>query len=61
MQWKKILLAGITLFALFALMLIFTPLIVSLEYALTIGGLLALALLSYLPVSVFLPMLQENE
>ena len=50
-----------TYVTLFALLLVFSPLIVSLEYALTIGGLLALALLSYLPVSVLLPMLQENE
>lgn len=51
----------LTYVTLFALVLIFTPLIVSLEYALTIGGLLALALLSYFPVSVLLPMLQEQE
>lgn len=47
--------------SLFLLVLVFAPLIVSLEYALTIGGLLALALLSYFPVTVLLPMLQENE
>lgn len=46
---------------LFVLLLVFAPLIVSLEYALTIGGLLALALLSYFPVTVLLPMLLEHE
>ena len=56
---KEIYSKVMTYVTLFVLMLIFAPLIVSLEYALTIGGLLALALLSYFPVTVLLPMLQQ--
>ena len=43
--------------SLFCIVCIFVPLIFSLQYALTIGGLAALTALAYFPFSVLLPML----
>ena len=46
--------------SLFVLVCIFAPLIASLQFALSIGGLAALVVLAYLPYSTLLPMIQEE-
>lgn len=50
-----------TYVSLFVLLCVFVPLIFSLQYALSIGGLVALCVLSYLPYTIMLPMMQEKE
>ena len=47
------------MWSLFVLALIFIPLIYSLFLALTLGGLLAFAMLVYLPYSTLLPMIKK--
>ncbi|GEM_PF-233152 len=46
--------------SLFCISCVFAPLIFSLQYALSIGGLAALAAIAYFPFSVLLPMLHEE-
>lgn len=57
---KKIIRKILFYISLFVLVIIFVPLMYSLLLALTLGGLLAFAMLSYLPYSVLLPMAKDE-
>ena len=56
---KKLVKEIVVYVSLFVLALIFIPLIYSLFLALTLGGLLAFAMLVYLPYSTLLPMIKK--